>query len=45
MQLRVVLPVPTIRFQGEALETVAETTANVNLGDVNGDGSFDIVLA
>lgn len=28
-----------------ALETVAETTANVSLGDLNGDGNLDIVLA
>jgi FG-GAP-like repeat len=28
-----------------ALETVAETTANASLGDVDGDGHLDIVLA
>ena len=27
------------------LETVSETTANVSLGDLNGDGNLDIVLA
>jgi FG-GAP-like repeat len=27
------------------LESVAETTANVSLGDLNGDGNLDIVLA
>ena len=31
------LPVP--------LETVSETTANASLGDLNGDGNLDIVLA
>src|SRR5689334_16511941 len=29
----------------EALETVSETTANASIGDVNGDGHPDIVLA
>jgi len=28
-----------------ALETTAETSANVSFGDVNGDGSLDVVLA
>jgi hypothetical protein len=28
-----------------ALETVSETTANVSLGDLNGDGNLDIVPA
>jgi len=27
------------------LETIAETTANVSLGDLNGDGNLDVVLA
>ena len=27
------------------LETVSETTANASLGDLNGDGHLDIVLA
>jgi hypothetical protein len=31
--------------QATPLETVSETTANASLGDLNGDGNLDIVLA
>ncbi len=34
-----------LEFQPVALEAVGETTANASLGDVNGDGHLDIVLA
>src|SRR5580700_1158458 len=32
-------------FQAVPLETVSETTANVSIGDLNGDGILDLVLA
>jgi hypothetical protein len=32
-------------FEGVPLETASETTANASLGDLNGDGHLDIVLA
>ena len=32
-------------FQVVPLETVSETTANASIGDLNGDGNLDIVLA
>ncbi len=38
-------PAPVRRFQAVPLETVSETTANASIGDVNGDGIPDIVLA
>src|SRR5713101_8618526 len=31
--------------RGVEIETVAETTANVSIGDLNGDGHLDLVLA
>ncbi len=34
-----------LKFQSVALEPTGETTANASLGDVNGDGHLDIVLA
>jgi hypothetical protein len=33
------------RFDPVPLETVSETTANAGIGDLNGDGNLDIVLA
>src|SRR5215472_1452642 len=36
----------TVRsFEPVPLESVSETTANVSLGDLNGDGILDLVLA
>src|SRR5579863_6865617 len=35
----------TRSFFAVPLETVSETTANVSIGDLNGDGILDIVLA
>src|ERR1700759_1846051 len=32
-------------FNPTPLETVSETTANASIGDLNGDGKLDIVLA
>src|SRR5580704_19599150 len=32
-------------FDATPLETVSETTANASIGDLNGDGHLDIVLA
>jgi FG-GAP repeat len=32
-------------FEAVPLESVSETTANVSIGDLNGDGILDIVLA
>jgi hypothetical protein len=32
-------------FDPSPLETVSETTANASIGDLNGDGHLDIVLA
>lgn len=32
-------------FQAVPLETVSETTANVSIGDLNGDGHLDLGLA
>src|ERR1035437_10790230 len=32
-------------FEAVPLETVSETTANASIGDLNGDGHLDIVLA
>ncbi|HXW56758.1 MAG TPA: VCBS repeat-containing protein [Candidatus Cybelea sp.] len=37
--------VPARSFEMVPLETVSETTANASIGDVNGDGHLDIVLA
>jgi FG-GAP-like repeat len=43
------LPTSTLRasrsFEIVSLETVSETTANASIGDINGDGHLDIVLA
>ena len=38
-------PSTPLKLQPVALEAVGETTANASLGDVNGDGHLDIVLA
>jgi hypothetical protein len=32
-------------FDPAPLESVSETTANASIGDLNGDGNLDIVLA
>jgi VCBS repeat protein len=38
-------PGPLRSFEIVPLETVSETTANVSIGDLNGDGYLDLVLA
>jgi hypothetical protein len=39
------IPGPARSFEIVPLETVSETTANASVGDLNGDGYLDIVLA
>lgn len=44
-ELTAVDPGAVRSFEIVPLETVSETTANVSVGDLNGDGNLDIVLA